>query len=407
MARAVEKAFADKRHLIVEAGTGTGKTLAYLLPALRLARERQQRVIISTGTKNLQEQLYFKDIPFLESLLGPLKVCYMKGRGNYLCKHKLYALRASPLLTGLEEISQFHSISEWEKTTGKPATAPSCTISQRAQLLGQTQTRALKPASAKPAPTGENCFITAMRRKALEIATSSSSTTISSSLTSASNSRRPTPPTPASSPEAAVVIFDESPRAFEDVRLQLLRHRPLHPAHRRASPRDIESMLKARDSLSSSIISACATLKDRSRLFFAALPGEDPFLPPTTGRMPFEQRESFLGKNPATPTSARSTPLTRLEGELDELKNVEESTTGLRKRTADIKNHLKFLLESTDPNTVFWIERRPRRRRPQLEKRAIPPRTLLTNPPPRADHFNNLSSRPDPLYKSIIETGPL
>jgi superfamily II DNA or RNA helicase len=67
MARAIEKAFADKRHLIVEAGTGTGKTLAYLLPALRLARERQQRVIISTGTKNLQEQLFFKDVPFLES----------------------------------------------------------------------------------------------------------------------------------------------------------------------------------------------------------------------------------------------------------------------------------------------------------------------------------------------------
>src|ERR1700689_4825471 len=71
MAKAIEQAFADKRHLIVEAGTGTGKTLAYLLPALRRAREQQQRIIISTGTKNLQEQLYFKDIPFLETILGP------------------------------------------------------------------------------------------------------------------------------------------------------------------------------------------------------------------------------------------------------------------------------------------------------------------------------------------------
>ena len=75
MARAIEQAFAEKRHLIVEAGTGTGKTLAYLLPALRLARETGQRVIISTGTKNLQEQLFFKDVPFLETVLGPLKVC--------------------------------------------------------------------------------------------------------------------------------------------------------------------------------------------------------------------------------------------------------------------------------------------------------------------------------------------
>src|SRR6202043_2304733 len=104
MARSIEKAFKDKRHLIVEAGTGTGKTLAYLLPALRMARERQQRIIISTGTKNLQEQLFFKDVPFLESLLGPLKVCYMKGRGNYLCKHKLYALRANPPPHGLDSM---------------------------------------------------------------------------------------------------------------------------------------------------------------------------------------------------------------------------------------------------------------------------------------------------------------
>src|SRR5205807_5114930 len=115
--QAVEKAFHDKRHLIVEAGTGTGKTLAYLLPALRKARENQQRIIISTGTKNLQEQLYFKDVPFLESLLGPLKVCYMKGRSNYLCRHKLYALRDQPSLSGLEELDQLHKMAERAKTT--------------------------------------------------------------------------------------------------------------------------------------------------------------------------------------------------------------------------------------------------------------------------------------------------
>src|SRR5581483_8708894 len=62
MAKAVERALSEQRHLIVEAGTGTGKTLAYLLPSLRTG----QRVIISTGTKNLQEQLFFKDVPFLE-----------------------------------------------------------------------------------------------------------------------------------------------------------------------------------------------------------------------------------------------------------------------------------------------------------------------------------------------------
>ena len=83
MAQAVEQALTEKRHLIVEAGTGTGKTLAYLVPVIRSGK----RVIISTGTKNLQEQLFYKDIPFLEQALfphgeGKLSVCYMKGRGE-------------------------------------------------------------------------------------------------------------------------------------------------------------------------------------------------------------------------------------------------------------------------------------------------------------------------------------
>src|SRR5437899_6405778 len=118
MAEAVEKALTERRHLVVEAGTGTGKTLAYLLPVIRSG----QRVIISTGTKNLQEQLFFKDIPFLKQVLfpegeGELRVCYMKGRNNYLCRQKLYDLTSQPVLSGLEEIEQYRAIAEWEKTT--------------------------------------------------------------------------------------------------------------------------------------------------------------------------------------------------------------------------------------------------------------------------------------------------
>src|SRR5215472_10874340 len=113
MAQAVEKALAERQHLIVEAGTGTGKTLAYLLPVIRSGK----RVIISTGTKNLQEQLFFKDVPFLEQHLGNLRVCYMKGRNNYLCRQKLYDLTAQPLLSGTDEVEQYQRIAEWEKAT--------------------------------------------------------------------------------------------------------------------------------------------------------------------------------------------------------------------------------------------------------------------------------------------------
>jgi ATP-dependent DNA helicase DinG len=352
MARAVEKAFEDKRHLIVEAGTGTGKTLAYLLPALRMARERQQRVIISTGTKNLQEQLFFKDVPFLESLLGPLKVCYMKGRGNYLCKHKLYALRANPLLNGLEEIDQFHRISQWEKDTVTGDRAELDHLPEASPLWPKLDART-EACLGQTCPDWENCFITTMRRKALE----ADIVIVNHHLFFADLSikqQAANAPDAGILPEAAAVIFDEA-HELEDVASNYFGI-GLSTQRIDELTRDVETMLKAKNALSSSITSACATLKDRSRLFFAALPGDDPFAPPTLGRMPFDQRESFLEESGDTYTGALNA-LQRLEGEMDSLRNVEEST-GLRKRTADIKQHLKFLLESDDPNTVFWIDRR-------------------------------------------------
>ena len=108
MAEAVEAALVEKSHLVVEAGTGVGKTLAYLFPAILSGK----RVVISTGTKNLQEQLYLKDMPFLQSLFEePLRVCYMKGRANYLCRQKLYDAEREPILSGLDEVRDFQAIS--------------------------------------------------------------------------------------------------------------------------------------------------------------------------------------------------------------------------------------------------------------------------------------------------------
>jgi ATP-dependent DNA helicase DinG len=86
MAAAVEKAIAEQEVLLCEAGTGTGKTLAYLVPALRAG----VRVIISTGTRNLQDQLFGKDLPLLRDALGqPVRVVLLKGRANYLCRHRM------------------------------------------------------------------------------------------------------------------------------------------------------------------------------------------------------------------------------------------------------------------------------------------------------------------------------
>ncbi len=369
MAKAVESALHDNRHLIVEAGTGTGKTLAYLLPALRLARERGQRVIISTGTKNLQEQLYFKDIPFLETVLhssGPLKVCYMKGRANYLCRHKLYALRDSPLLNGLDEISQFHHISNWERTTETGDRAEIDQLPEHSPLWHKLDART-EACLGQTCPDWERCFITNMRRKALE----SDLIIVNHHLFFADLSIKQQAagaPDAGILPEACAVIFDEA-HELEDVASNYFGI-GLSTARFDDLARDTETLLRAKQATSSAIESSLATLRERSRLFFAALPAAiNPGAPPMTassswvghsqpqpGRMPFLHRSDFLEEAGDLYLSVINA-LTRLEGELDRIKNVEE-TPGLRKRATDIRNHLKFLLESDDPNTVFWIDRR-------------------------------------------------
>ena len=352
MAGAIEKAFKEKRHLIVEAGTGTGKTLAYLLPALRLARERQQRIIISTGTKNLQEQLFFKDVPFLESLLGPLKVCYMKGRANYLCRHKLYALRDNPLLNGLEEIDQFHHIAQWEKTTETGDRAEIDALPESSPLWQKLDART-EACLGQTCPDWEQCFVTMMRRKALE----SDIVIVNHHLFFADlaiKQEAAGAPDAGILPEAAAVIFDEAHELEEvasnyfGIGLGTQRFDEL--------VRDVELMLKAKHASTQAIESACATLKERARMFFAVLPTEAAGSGANGGRMPFTNREAFLEES-GDYYMAVLNALTRLEGELEYLKNVEEAP-GLRRRAADIRAHLAFLLESPDRNTVFWIERR-------------------------------------------------
>src|ERR1700751_5070029 len=181
MAQAVEQGLAEKRHLIVEAGTGTGKTLAYLLPVIRSGK----RVIISTGTKNLQEQLFYKDVPFLEQALygdqvgtagsavqpepstGRLSVCYMKGRNNYLCRKKLYDLTDQPVLSGLEEIEQYRAIAAWEKATSTRDRADLAELPEASLLWHKLDARA-DACTGQKCSQWERCFITEMRRKAME-----------------------------------------------------------------------------------------------------------------------------------------------------------------------------------------------------------------------------------------------
>jgi ATP-dependent DNA helicase DinG len=151
-------------------------------------------------------------------------------------------------------------------------------------------------------------------------------------------------------PEAAAVIFDEA-HELEEVASNYF---GIGLSTQRVDElvRDVEIMLRAKQASTSAIESACSTLQNRSRMFFSALPDQTN----GAGRMPFLNRPEFLEESGDYYTATLNA-LTRLEGELERVKNVEESA-GLRKRAADIRAHLAFLLESTDHNTVFWIERR-------------------------------------------------
>jgi ATP-dependent DNA helicase DinG len=341
MAKAVERAMSERRHLIVEAGTGTGKTLAYLMPALRTG----QRVIVSTGTKALQDQLFFRDIPFLETLLGDLRVCYMKGRANYLCRHKLAALRDQPILSGLEEIDQYKQITDWERITD---------TGDRAELSGMPESSALwqkldarsEACLGTTCPDYRRCFITEMRRRALE----SDIIIVNHHLFFADLSVKQEAGAAADAgilPEAAAVIFDEAHELEEvasnyfGLSVSNLRFEDL--------ARDIDTLLRGKEG-ADRLPAATQQLRERARLFFAALPIT------VDGRHPFTEREQFLETSGDMYLAVRST-LQVLESGIDGLSGIDEAP-GLKKRVSRLRSELEFLLESDSSNMVYWMERR-------------------------------------------------
>ena len=341
MAKAVERALAERRHLIVEAGTGTGKTLAYLLPALRTG----QRIIVSTGTKALQDQLYFRDVPFLEALLGELHVCYMKGRANYLCRRKLYALRDQPVLSGLDEVDEYQQIAEWERETE---------TGDRAELSGLPESSALwhkldarsEACLGSSCPDYRRCFITEMRRRATE----SDLIIVNHHLFFADAAVRVAAagaPDAGVLPEAAAVIFDEA-HELEEVASNYF-GRSLSNVRFEDFARDADILVRGKEG-SAQVHLLTQQLRERARMFFAALPHEG------DGRHPFANREEFL-ESSGDLYLAVSTTLKLLEAEFDRLSETAEAP-GLEARAAAIRADLSYMLEAKADNMVFWLERR-------------------------------------------------
>jgi ATP-dependent DNA helicase DinG len=341
MAKAVERALAERRHLIVEAGTGTGKTLAYLLPALRTG----QRIIVSTGTKALQDQLFFRDVPFLETLLGELRVCYMKGRANYLCRRKLFALRDQPILSGLDEIDEYRQIAEWERITETGDRAELSALPESSALWHKLDART-DACLGSSCPDYRRCFITEMRRRALE----SDLIIVNHHLFFADTAVRlaaGNAPDAGILPESAAVIFDEA-HELEEVASQYF-GRSLSNLRFEDLARDTDVLVRGNSS-ATQIPALTQQLRDRARLFFAALPM------PADGRHPFTNREEFLESSGDLYLAVRST-LSLIESELDRIADLDE-IPGLKNRAAILRADLEFMLESNASNMVFWLERR-------------------------------------------------
>jgi ATP-dependent DNA helicase DinG len=346
MAEAVEQALQERRHLIVEAGTGTGKTLAYLLPVIRSGK----RVIISTGTKTLQEQLFYKDVPFLKEHLGELRVCYMKGRSNYLCRKKLYDLTTQPVLNGLEEINQFRIISDWEKTTETGDRAELAELPENSHLWPKLDARTDR-CIGSDCQQFDRCFITEMRRRALEsdIIIVNHHLFCADLAIKASMDRAPDAGV---LPDAGVVVFDEA-HELEDVAADYF---GVTVSNLRIDDllRDVENTLRRADIPVADVLKASGRVREHSQLFFA-------ILPPGDGRFAFENRAEFLEENGDEYLGLQNA-LNHLYTELQGIPKKPDEVHAMTRRVEELRVQLGFVMEGKQKNTVFWIERRGERR---------------------------------------------
>jgi ATP-dependent DNA helicase DinG len=342
MAEAVESALADRKHLVVEAGTGTGKTLAYLVPAILSGK----RIVVSTGTKNLQEQLYFKDVPFLQRHFAqPLRVCYMKGRGNFACRQKIYDADGEAVLSGLEEVADFQVIQAWEKTTE---------FGDRAEIkkLPEASSAWAKLDARRDLCTGQKCkqyqrcFLTLMHQRAQQ----SDIVIVNHHLFFADLALKDEDYEGGILPEYHAVVFDEAHEIEEvagqyfGVSVSNYRFQELR--------RDTSAVASAKQFGSAELDRILDRFEQLATHLFALLPAPE-------GRGAFAGRAAFLELHEAVYRDLLSA-LELIGSHLKLLKNPPEEVNPLHRRTVELGEALRFVLESQDSAYVYWVERRGR-----------------------------------------------
>jgi ATP-dependent DNA helicase DinG len=351
MAAAVADTIEHGGVLLAEAGTGTGKTLAYLVPAI-LSR---QRVLISTGTKNLQEQICFKDIPALRPALGlPFTATYMKGRANYLCLHRLDQLRAHPAAP-MDFVS---TIDEWRRVTDTGDRAELSGLEEDSSLWHDVSAQA-ETCLGTDCPQYRECYVTRMRQRAAE----SDLVIVNHHLLCADASVRQSTYGEVI-PDCHHAIIDEA-HHLEDVATQYF---GIAVSNYRAADlvRDAERALNLGmiEDFDSELRHAITRVDDHSLTFFGALQTA------RHARGGFEERlrigpgwfgdvlDDGLGLIAAL--GGLDAAMRKKAGSDEAGAQVNEDAATLARRAAELRDQLTFLLEAADPSYVYFLESRNR-----------------------------------------------
>ncbi|HUJ31702.1 MAG TPA: ATP-dependent DNA helicase [Candidatus Acidoferrum sp.] len=343
MAKIVDDAFAKHQHAVIEAGTGTGKTLAYLIPAIRSGR----KVVVSTATKSLQEQLFQKDVPFLQKHFAPnLKVALMKGRANFLCRSKVHQMEGQPVLKGIDELDWFTQIRDWEKLTETGDRSELTFLPDDSDLWNRIDARS-DLCTGQKCPEFQTCFITAMHQRAHE----ADLIIVNHHLFFADLAIRQDD-FGAILPEYSAVVFDEA-HEIEDVASDYF-GRGVSSYQFDELARDTEATLRLLQVEASVLRKFLTRMRERARNFFENFAERE-------GRFPFEpaERGAFLERNRAA-YEELAAGVKRVETELSALSPKPEEVVTLARRAADLRRELTFLLESEEKSYVYWYERRGR-----------------------------------------------
>ena len=360
MATAVASVIERGGTLLAEAGTGTGKTLAYLIPAI-LSR---QRALVSTGTKNLQEQIFFKDLPTLQDALGvPFTATLMKGRSNYLCLHRFQSFEAEgsgELFERPEKAVFLPVIQEWAKTTKTGDRAELRDLPEDLPLWKEISADA-DTCLGTECPRYGDCYITLMRQRAAE----SDVVIVNHHLLCADASVRKSAYGEVI-PACPTLVVDEA-HQLEDVATQYFGigfsnyrvEAVVGDAQRLLATSSIEP--HQAEALSRSL----TRVSMHAHGFFTGL---------SLGRVsnPSEARVRYN----ADAFGEHSADALALIGSLDGLEatlalmqqppahepgavvEADETVATLQRRTGELRNDLRFLMRADDPDYVFYVETR-------------------------------------------------